>query len=98
MRKWTWQWLVLLGLFGALFSCGAWIDGQSYQIDEDVYKPSNPWKQMIWEAKAELSSCRASRHMAAPSLGQNASLSFVVRGKDQIADFRFQIADCKFGI
>ena len=98
MRKWTWQWLVLLGLLGVLLSCCAWIDRQSYHLDEDFYKPSNPWKQMIWEAKAELSSCRASRHMAAPSLGQNASLSFVVRGKDQIADFRFQIADCKFGI
>jgi hypothetical protein len=50
MKKWTWQWLVLIALFGALFSCGAWIDRQSYDIDEDVYKPSTPWKQMIWRA------------------------------------------------
>jgi hypothetical protein len=50
MKKWTWQWLVLLAFFGALFSCGAWIDRQPYDIDEDVYKPSTPWKQMIWKA------------------------------------------------
>jgi hypothetical protein len=42
---------VLLALLWALFSCGVWIDRQSYYIDEDVYKPSTPWKQMIWEAK-----------------------------------------------
>jgi hypothetical protein len=54
MRKWTWQWLVLLGLLGALLSCGAWIDRQPYYIHEDFYKPSAPWKQMIWEAKGEI--------------------------------------------
>ena len=50
------QWLVLLGFFGALFSCGAWFDRQSYAMDEDVYKPSRPWERMIWEAGTELSS------------------------------------------
>ena len=40
MRKWTWQWLVLLGLLGALLSCCAWIDKQPYHIDEEFYKPS----------------------------------------------------------
>jgi hypothetical protein len=58
MKKWTWQWLVLLGLFGLLFSCGQWIDRHSYHIYEDVYKPSNPWKQMIWEAKVEIPDSR----------------------------------------
>ena len=53
MKKWTWQWLVLLAFFGALFSCGVWIDRQSYDIYEDVYKPSRPWKQMIWKARVE---------------------------------------------
>ena len=51
MKKWTWQWLVLLAILGMLFSCGAWLDRQPYDIDEDVYKPDRPWKQMIWEAK-----------------------------------------------
>jgi len=51
MKKWTWQWLVLLAFFGALFSCGAWIDRQPYDIYEDVYKPDRPWKQMIWKAR-----------------------------------------------
>ena len=68
MKKWTWQWLVLLAILGMLFSCGAWIDSQPYDIYEDVYKPDRPWKQMIWEAKVvEQSSYRALRHMAAPS-------------------------------
>ena len=53
MKKWTWQWLVLLAFFGALFSCGAWIDRQPYHIYEDVYKPDTPWKQMIWKARVE---------------------------------------------
>ena len=44
-------------ILGILFSCGAWIDRQSYDIDEDVYKPDTPWKQTIWKASvAELSS------------------------------------------
>jgi hypothetical protein len=50
MKKWTWQWLVLLAILGMLFSCGAWMDRQPYDIYEDVYKPDRPWKQMIWEA------------------------------------------------
>jgi hypothetical protein len=54
MKKWTWQWLVLLAFFGALFSCGAWIDRQPYDIYEDVYKPTRPWKQMIWKARVEI--------------------------------------------
>jgi hypothetical protein len=51
MKKWTWQWLVLLAILGMLFSCGAWMDRQPYDIYEDVYKPDRPWKQMIWKAK-----------------------------------------------
>ena len=58
MKKWTWQWLVLLAILGMLFSCGAWIDRQPYDIDEDVYKPDRPWKQMIWKAKVEIGDCR----------------------------------------
>ena len=58
MRKWTWQWLVLLGLVGILFSCASWIDRQLYNIDDDFYKPSNPWKQMIWEARVEIADFR----------------------------------------
>jgi len=58
MKKWTWQWLVLLGFFGALFSCGAWFDRQPYHIHEDFYKPSAPWKQMIWEARVEIADFR----------------------------------------
>jgi len=54
MRKWTWQWLVLLGLFGVLFSFCTWIDRQPFHIHEDFYKPSNPWKQMIWKARGEI--------------------------------------------
>ena len=50
MKKWTWQWFILLAILGMLFSCGAWIDRQPYDIDEDVYKPDTPWKQMIWKA------------------------------------------------
>jgi hypothetical protein len=50
MRKWTWQWFILLAILGMLFSCGAWIDRQPYDIYEDVYKPDRPWKQMIWKA------------------------------------------------
>ena len=81
MKKWTWQWFILLAIVGMLFSCGAWIDRQPYDIYEDVYKPDRPWEQMIWKASAEeLSSYRASRHMAAPSLGHYATLSFVVKG------------------
>ena len=87
MRKWTWQWLVLLGLFGALLSCGAWIDRHSYRIYEDVYKPNNPWKQMIWEAKADLSSHRASRHMPSASLGQDATLSLSIEHREIISNF-----------
>ena len=56
MKKWTWQWFILLAILGMLFSCGAWMDRQPYDIDEDVYKHDRPWKQMIWKAKAELSS------------------------------------------
>ena len=51
MRQWTWQWFILLAILGMLFSCGAWLDIQPYDIYEDVYKPDRPWKQMIWEAK-----------------------------------------------
>jgi hypothetical protein len=82
MKKWTWQWFILLAILGMLFSCGAWIDSQPYDIYEDVYKPDRPWKQMIWEAKGERSS-RASRHVPSASLGQNAALSFVVKGREQ---------------
>jgi hypothetical protein len=108
MRKWTWQWLVLLGLLGALLSCCAWIDRESYNIDEDFYTPSNPWKQMIWEARvADLSSYRASRHMPSASLGQDATLSLGighrVRGqttddRDRRSEVRGQIADFGFRI
>ena len=42
MKKWTWEWLVLLAFLGALFSCGAWIDKKPYHIYEDVYKPDTP--------------------------------------------------------
>ena len=44
---------------------------------------------------AVLSSHRASRHVAAPSLGHYASLSSVVigRGRGKILDCRFQIVD-----
>ena len=56
MKKWTWQWFILVAILGMLFSCGAWIDKQPYDIYEDVYKPDRPWKQMIWKAKAERSS------------------------------------------
>ena len=51
MKKWTWQWFILLAILGMLFSCGALIDRQPYDIYEDVYKPDRPWKQMIWEAR-----------------------------------------------
>jgi len=34
--------------------------------------------------------------MAAPSLGQDASLSFVVRGRGKIVDLRLRIADLGF--
>jgi hypothetical protein len=57
MKKWTWQWLVLLAILGMLFSFGAWLDRQPYDIYEDVYKPDRPWKQMIWEARREISNC-----------------------------------------
>ncbi len=36
MKKWTWQWFILLAILGMLFSCGAWIDRQPYDIYEDV--------------------------------------------------------------
>jgi hypothetical protein len=49
MKKWTWQWFILLAILGMLFACGAWIDRQPYDIYEDVYKPDTPWKQMIAE-------------------------------------------------
>jgi len=58
MKKWTWQWFILLAILGMLFSCGAWIDGQPYDIDEDVYKPDRPWKEMIWEARVEIADFR----------------------------------------
>jgi hypothetical protein len=57
MKKWTWQWFILLAILGILFSCGAWIDSQPYDIYEDVYKPDRPWKQMIWKARREISNC-----------------------------------------
>ena len=57
MKKWTWQWLVLVAILGMLFSCGAWMDKQPYDIYEDVYKPDRPWKQMIWKARREISNC-----------------------------------------
>jgi hypothetical protein len=50
VRRWTWQWLIIIAVFGLVFSCGAWVDRQSYDIDEDIYNPNKPWKQMIWEA------------------------------------------------
>ena len=48
---------------------------------------------------AVLSSYRASRHMAAPSLGQDALLSFIVIGRSQRSEVRGQnfglrISDC----
>ncbi len=58
MKKWTWQWFILLAILGMLFSCGAWIDRQPYDIYEDVYKPTRPWKQMIWKARVEISNFR----------------------------------------
>jgi hypothetical protein len=58
MKKWTWQWFIVLAILGMLFSCGAWIDRQPYDIDEDVYKPDRPWKQMIWKARVEIGDCR----------------------------------------
>ncbi|MBW2581485.1 MAG: hypothetical protein JRD00_11220 [Deltaproteobacteria bacterium] len=58
MKKWTWQWFILLAILGMLFSCGAWIDGQPYDIDEDVYKPDTPWKQMIWKTSVEIADFR----------------------------------------
>jgi hypothetical protein len=71
MKKWTWQWLILLAILGMLFSCDAWIDRQPYDIYEDVYKPDRPWKQMIWKASAgELSSYRASREVGAPKMAR----------------------------
>jgi hypothetical protein len=54
MKKWTWQWFILLAILGMLLSCGAWIDRQPYDIYEDVYKPDRPWKQMIWKARVEI--------------------------------------------
>ena len=51
MKKWTWQWLVLLAILGMLFSFAVWMDRQPYYIYEDFYKPDTPWKQMIWEAR-----------------------------------------------
>jgi hypothetical protein len=60
MKKWTWQWFILLAILGMLFSCGAWIDGQSYDIYEDVYKPDRPWKQMIWKARVEIEESKVS--------------------------------------
>jgi len=98
MKKWTWQWLVLLGFFGVLFSCGKWIETHSYHIYEDVYRPSNPWKQMIWEARvAGPSSYRALRHFPSASLGQEATLSLGIESEDrrQTTEIRFQIGDCR---
>jgi len=60
MKKWTWQWLILLAILGMLFSCGAWIDRQPYDIYEDVYKPDTPWKQMIWKARVEIEESKVS--------------------------------------
>lgn len=87
MKKWTWQWFIVLAILGMLFSCGAWIDRQPYDIYEDVYKPSRPWKQMTWKAKGVERSSRTSRHAAAPSLSQDASLSLVVRNRGRKAFF-----------
>ena len=58
MKKWTWQWFILLAILGMLFSCGAWIDSQPYDIYEDVYKPDRPWKRMIWEARGAIEDCK----------------------------------------
>ena len=41
----------------------------------------------------DFSSHRASRHLPPASLGQYASLSFVVIGRGQKVDFRLQIGD-----
>jgi hypothetical protein len=60
MKKWTWQWFILLAILGMLFSCGAWIDRQPYDIYEDVYKPTRPWKQMIWKARVEIEESKVS--------------------------------------
>jgi hypothetical protein len=60
MMKWTWQWFILLAILGMLFSCGAWLDRQPYDIYEDVYKPDRPWKQMIWEARREIEESKVS--------------------------------------
>jgi hypothetical protein len=57
MRKWTWQWFIVLAILGMLFSFGAWMDSQPYDIYEDVYKPDRPWRQMIWKAKGEIADC-----------------------------------------
>ena len=58
MKKWTWQWFILLAILGMLFSCGAWMDRQPYDIYEDVYKPDRPWEQMIWKARGEIEDFR----------------------------------------
>jgi hypothetical protein len=58
MKKWTWQWFILLAILGMLFSCGAWLDRQPYHIYEDVYKPDTPWKEMIWKARVEIADFR----------------------------------------
>ena len=60
MKKWTWQWFILPAILGMLFSCGAWIDRQPYDIYEDVYKPDTPWKEMIWEARVEIEESKVS--------------------------------------
>ena len=60
MKKWTWQWFILLAILGILFACGAWIDRQPYDIDENVYKPDRPWKQMIWKARVEIEESQVS--------------------------------------
>ena len=50
VRRWTWQWLVVISILLILGSCAVVYFEEPYVIDEETYNPNKPWKQMIWEA------------------------------------------------
>jgi hypothetical protein len=48
-----WQGLLIIGIVYTVLSVATMLMEEPYDLDYELYRPSQPWKQLIWDCKAE---------------------------------------------
>jgi hypothetical protein len=48
-----WQGLLIIGIVYSIISIATMLMETPYDLDQEFTRPSQPWKQLMWDCKAE---------------------------------------------